>query len=160
MEEFLYPVRSAMMLQPNQFALFFTVALLAITAYFLLGSVPLLILKHDNPVDSRFIRSFYITYFRMAFVAAVGTAASYALASRTGFAVGAAAIATLTLVLRARLIPRDSQVGDFDQHRSARRHPRESGLVLMGPRGGSRRQHRTGPRTRGRQRLERYFFNS
>jgi hypothetical protein len=61
------------MLQPNQFALFFTVALLAITAYFLLGSVPLLILKHDNPVDSRFIRSFYITYFRMAFVAAVGT---------------------------------------------------------------------------------------
>ena len=99
------------MLQPNQFALFFTVALLAITAYFLLGSVPLLILKHDNPVDSRFIRSFYITYFRMAFVAAVGTAASYALASRTGFAVGAAAIATLTLVLRARLIPRMDRLG-------------------------------------------------
>ena len=50
MEDFLYLVRSAMMLQPNQFALLFTVALLAITAYFLLGSVPLLILKHDNPV--------------------------------------------------------------------------------------------------------------
>lgn len=111
MEDFLYRVRSAMMLQPNQFALFFTVALLAITAYFLLGSVPLLILKHDNPVDSSFIRSFYITYFRMAFVAAVGTAASYALASRTGFAVGAAAIATLTLVLRARLIPRMDRLG-------------------------------------------------
>ena len=111
MEDFLYLVRSAMMLQPNQFALFFTVALLAITAYFLLGSVPLLRLKHDNPVDSRFIRSFYITYFRMAFVAAVGTAASYALASRTGFVVGAAAIATLTLVLRARLIPRMDRLG-------------------------------------------------
>jgi hypothetical protein len=41
----------------------------------------------------------------------VGTAASYALASRTGFAVGAAAIATLTLVLRARLIPRMDRLG-------------------------------------------------
>jgi len=76
-EDFLYPVRSAMMLQPNQFALFFTVALLAITAYFLLGSVPLLILKHDNPVDSSFIRSFYITCFRMAIVAATGTTARW-----------------------------------------------------------------------------------
>jgi UDP-N-acetylmuramyl pentapeptide phosphotransferase/UDP-N-acetylglucosamine-1-phosphate transferase len=100
-----------MMLQPNQFALFFTVALLAITAYFLLGSVPLLILKHDNPVDSSFIRSFYITYFRLAFVAALGTTASNALAGRTGFAFGAAAIATLTLVLRARLIPRMDRLG-------------------------------------------------
>lgn len=99
------------MLQPNQFALFFTVALLAITAYFLLGSVPLLILKHDNPVDSSFIRSFYITYFRLAFVAALGTTASNALAGRTGFAFGAAAIATLTLVLRARLIPRMDRLG-------------------------------------------------
>ncbi len=100
-----------MLLQPNQFALLFTVALLAITAYFLLGSVPLLILKHDNPVDSRFIRSFYITYFRMAFVAAVGTAASYAMAARLPFAAGAAAIAILTLVLRAHLIPRMDQLG-------------------------------------------------
>ena len=99
------------MLQPNQFALFFTVALLAITAYFLLGSVPLLILKHDNPVDSSFIRSFYITYFRLAFVAALGTTASNALAGRTGFAFGAAAIATLTLVVRARLIPRMDRLG-------------------------------------------------
>jgi hypothetical protein len=49
--------------------------------------------------------------FPDAFVAAVGTAASYALASRTGFAVGAAAIATLTLVLRARLIPRMDRLG-------------------------------------------------
>lgn len=99
------------MLQPNQFALLFTVALLAITAYFLLGSVPLLILKHDNPVDARFIRSFYITYFRMALVAALGTAASYAMAARLPFAIGAAAIALLTLVLRARLIPRMDQLG-------------------------------------------------
>jgi hypothetical protein len=99
------------MLQPNQFALFFTVALLAVTTYFLLGSVPLLILKHDNPIDSRFIRSFYITYFRMAIVAAIGTTASYALAGRAGFAIGAAGIASLTLILRTRLIPRMDRLG-------------------------------------------------
>lgn len=94
-----------MLLQPSTIALFFTVALLAVTAYFLLGSVPLLTLKHDNPVDARFIRSFYTTYYRIAFVAAVGTTVSYAMAGRLGFAVGAAAIVILTGVLYKRFIP-------------------------------------------------------
>jgi hypothetical protein len=98
-------------MDPKMFALFFTVALLATTAYFLLGSVPLLILKHDNPVDSSFIRSFYVTYYRIAFVAATGTAASYALAARPAFATGAAAIALLTAMLRLRFIPRMDQLG-------------------------------------------------
>ena len=77
------------MLTPNQFALFFTVALLAVTGYFLLGSIPLLILRHDNPVDSSFIRTFYLTYFRLAFIAGMGAAASHAMASRPVFAVAA-----------------------------------------------------------------------
>lgn len=95
-----------MLLQPQTLALFFTVALLAVTAYFLLGSVPLLTLKHDNPVDARFIRSFYTTYYRIALVAAVGTTVSYALAGRSALALGAAAIAILTLVLRNTFLPR------------------------------------------------------
>ena len=69
-----------MLLEPKSFALLFTVVLLAVTAYFLLGSVPLLVLKHDNPMDSRFIRSFYITYFRIALIAAVTLAAQPAAA--------------------------------------------------------------------------------
>ena len=40
-------------------ALVFTVALLVTTAYFMMGSLPLLILKHDTPVDARFIRGFF-----------------------------------------------------------------------------------------------------
>ena len=100
-----------MLLQPNQVALFFTVALLAITAYFLLGSVPLLVLKHDDPVDARFIRSFYITYFKIALIVAVATSASYAVAGRPAFAAGAATIAMLTLVLRGKLIPRMDLLG-------------------------------------------------
>jgi hypothetical protein len=94
-----------MLLQPQTIALFFTVALLAITAYFLLGSVPLLTLRHDNPMDARFIRSFYITYYRIAFVAAAGTTVSYMLAGRPAFATGAAMIAILTLLLRNKFIP-------------------------------------------------------
>jgi hypothetical protein len=95
-----------MLLSPQPLALFFTVVLLAVTAYFLLGSVPLLVLKHDNPMDSSFIRSFYITYFRIAVIAAVATALSYAWAGRIAFAVGAAGIALLTGWLRTYLITR------------------------------------------------------
>ena len=53
----------------NNTALFFTVAMLMVTAYFFLGSVPLLVLKHDNPVDAKFVRAFYNMYYRIALVA-------------------------------------------------------------------------------------------
>lgn len=95
----------------NGLALFFTVAMLIVTAYFFLGSVPLLILKHDNPVDASFIRAFYNTYYRIAFFTAVGTAASFALAARPAFSLGAAGIALLTWTLRRRLIPKMEQLG-------------------------------------------------
>lgn len=99
------------MLQPNNFALLFTVLLLAVTTYFLLGSVPLLILKHDNPIDSRFIRSFYVTYYKFAFVVALATASSYTLAGRMVFAVGAGLIALISFLLRRNFIPRMDQLG-------------------------------------------------
>ena len=44
-------------------ALFFTVTLLVTTAYFILGSIPLLILKHDTPRDARFVRGFFNTCY-------------------------------------------------------------------------------------------------
>lgn len=85
-------------------ALFFTVALLVITAYFIFGSVPLLILKHDTPMDSRFVQSFFTTYYRLAIVAASATAVSYALAGRPTFAAEAAALALLAIALRRKVI--------------------------------------------------------
>lgn len=108
-----------MTLPPQTIGLFFTVALLAVTAYFLLGSVPLLVLKHDNPVDASFIRSFYITYYRIALVTAVGTAVCYALAGRTVLALGAGGIAALTLLLRARFIPMMDQLAPQIQAKEA-----------------------------------------
>jgi hypothetical protein len=99
------------MLNANHAALFFTVAMLAVTTYFLFGSIPLLILKHDNMMDSKFIRSFYITYFKFAIVVALAATVSYALAARPLLALEAASIACLTLLLRFKLIPKMAQYG-------------------------------------------------
>ena len=40
-----------------------TVVLMVTNAYFLMGSMPLLTLRHDTPLDARFIRAFYATYY-------------------------------------------------------------------------------------------------
>ena len=87
-------------------ALVFTVVLLVVTAYFIMGSVPLLILKHDTPLDSRFVRSFFNTYYLAAIFAASATAVSYAFAGRLAFAAGAASLALLAALLRGRVIPK------------------------------------------------------
>ncbi len=87
-------------------ALFFTVALLVTTAYFVMGSAPLLILKHDTPLDSSFIRSFFNTYYQAAMFVATATSVSYAFAGRPMFAIGAAALAVLAAILRAKVIGR------------------------------------------------------
>ena len=87
-------------------ALFFTVILLVITAYFLMGSVPLLILKHDTPMDGNFVRGFFDIYYRVAMVSAGATALSYALAGRFVFAAGAGGLMLLAVLLRRQVIPR------------------------------------------------------
>jgi hypothetical protein len=86
-------------------ALFFTVALLLTNAYFLLGSVPLLILKHDTPLDSRFVRGFFNTYYIAAMFVASAAAVSYAFAGKLFYAAGAAVLALLATFLRWRVIP-------------------------------------------------------
>lgn len=86
-------------------ALFFTVAMLVNTGYFLLGGLPLLILRHDEPLDARFVRSFFNVYYQAAFWVALGAAVSYALWGRWAFAVGAAVLAATATLLRRRLLP-------------------------------------------------------
>lgn len=100
-----------MTMQPQMLALLFTVILLAVTTYFLLGSIPLLTLKHDNPMDSRFIRSFYITYFRLALIAALAAAISFAFSGKPGLSMGAGGIALLTWLMRKHLITRMDHFG-------------------------------------------------
>jgi hypothetical protein len=82
----------------------FTVAMLCVSVYFLLGSVPLLILKHDTPVDGKFIRSFFNLYYRVAAFVSGAATLTYAFSGRPWFAVGAAVIAVLSVVLRRTVI--------------------------------------------------------
>ncbi len=92
-------------------AFFFTVALIVTTAYFLMGGLPLLILKHDIPLDARFVRGFFNVYYRVAFWTALGACLSFALWQRPAFAVGAACIAGLVTLLRRFLVPAMHQLG-------------------------------------------------
>ncbi|MDM0001440.1 hypothetical protein QTI24_22745 [Variovorax sp. J22P240] len=92
-------------------ALGFTVALLVTTAYFIMGSIPLLILKHDSPLDARFVRGFFNIYYVAAFITATATAISYAVAGRPGLAAGAAALALIAIVLRRKVIPKMDALG-------------------------------------------------
>jgi len=87
-------------------ALVFTVILMVITAYFLMGSVPLMILKHDTPLDARFVRGFFNTYYVAATYAAGATSLSYAVAGRFVFAGGAAGLVVVTIFLRRSVMQR------------------------------------------------------
>ena len=93
-------------------SLFFTVALLVTTAYFLMGGLPLLILQHDTALDARFVRRFFAVYYQAATVAAVGACLGYALWGRFGFALGAALLVGVVRALRRALIPAMQQLGE------------------------------------------------
>lgn len=93
-------------------ALFFTVTLLMTTAYFILGSIPLLVLKHDTPLDARFVRGFFNIYYVGALITASATSISYAFAGRPDLAAGAAVLALLAIALRRMIIPKMQQLGD------------------------------------------------
>lgn len=86
-------------------ALFFTVAMLVTNAYFLMGGLPLLVLQHDTALDARFVRGFFSVYYKAAVVTAVGACASFALWGRFGFALGAAALVLVAVLLRRSLLP-------------------------------------------------------
>jgi len=92
-------------------ALFFTVALLVTTAYFIMGSIPLLVLKHDTPLDARFVRGFFNIYYVAAFVTASATALSFATAGRLWIAAGAAVLAAISVALRRKVIPKMDALG-------------------------------------------------
>jgi hypothetical protein len=99
------------MTAPMIAALIFTVALLATTAYFVMGSIPLLILKHDTPVDANFVRSFFNIYYITAVITAGATSISYALAGRLAFATGAAVLACIAIIMRRKVIPQMDTLG-------------------------------------------------
>lgn len=92
-------------------SLFFTVALLVTSAYFLMGGLPLLVLKHDVALDARFVRGFFDVYCKASFWAALGACLSYALWGRWSFAAGAAVYVGIALGVRKALLPAMQALG-------------------------------------------------
>lgn len=90
----------------------FSIALTAINIYYLLGGLPLLVLKHDEPLDANFIRSFFSMYCTLALWAAVGACLSYIAWGRPGFAAGAACLAALVEAMRRHLLPQLQAAGE------------------------------------------------
>jgi hypothetical protein len=82
------------------------VALLVWMGYFMLGCLPLLILKHDTPVDSRFIRGFFNVYYVVLVgISSVGVL-GFALADRRFMALVMACIALIGFTARRVIVSR------------------------------------------------------
>ena len=115
-------------------ALIFTSALLAATAYFVMGGLPLLILKHDEPMDARFVRSFFKVYYRMAFWASIGACVSYGIWGRYELAAAALAFTGLTVLLRKYLMDAMLRLGrqiELDAQGAIRSFRRVHALALL-----------------------------
>jgi len=115
-------------------ALLFTVLTLATTAYFFMGGLPLLILKHDVPLDARFVCSFFRLYYRLAFVTTTGLTVSHALAGERWLTAGAAGLLLTTLGVRSLLIPAMRLYGDAiqGQDQEALRRFRQVHTTVLG----------------------------
>jgi hypothetical protein len=80
-------------------ALISAVVLLVWMGFFMMGSLPLLVLKHDTPLDSRFIRGLFNLYYVAILATGIVGAASAAIAGRAAAALGLGS--SRRLVLRA-----------------------------------------------------------
>jgi hypothetical protein len=91
---------------PKTIALVSTVLLLMFLGFSVLGSTPLLILKHNVAMDSRVVRQVLHYCFRLiTFAAAVGSVA-YAFAGRPFMSLGLACVTAIALVMHDWLLNR------------------------------------------------------
>lgn len=71
------------------------VILLVWMGFFMLGSLPLMVLKHDTPLDARFIRGLFDVYYKAVMVTGAVATLAHALAGRW---ITAAELAAVVLV--------------------------------------------------------------
>ncbi len=72
----------------------------------MMGSLPLLILKHDSPLDSRFIRGLFNVYYLAIMVTAAVGALFYALSERSSIALALVCVAGLGFAARDWFVSR------------------------------------------------------
>ena len=83
-----------------------TVALLVWMGFFMMGSLPLLILKHETPLDAGFIRGLFNVYYLAVMATAAVGALGYALYNRLEISVAMAGIAVLGFLLHRQIVGR------------------------------------------------------
>lgn len=90
----------------NLILLLSVVALLFPMGFFALATPPLLILKHDTPLDGRFVRGMFHHYYAVIIVAASAGAVAHAVLGRitTAFALGG--VAAVVFAIRRWFLPR------------------------------------------------------
>jgi hypothetical protein len=82
------------------------VLLLVWMGFFMLGSLPLMILKHDTPLDARFIRGLFDVYYKAVMVAAAAGTLAHALAHRPVTTVGMATVGVVAFWSRSFILTR------------------------------------------------------
>ena len=82
------------------------VILLVWMGFFMFSSLPLMILKHDTPLDARFIRGLFDVYYKAVLVTASAGALANAAAGRPGIAASMTAIVLVTFVSRRYILSR------------------------------------------------------
>lgn len=88
-------------------AAFITIVILLVwMGFFMLGSLPLMILKHDTPLDARFIRGLFDVYYKAVMVTAGAGALAHGVAHRPVIAAGMAGVALIAFVSRRRILSR------------------------------------------------------
>ncbi|MEJ6023111.1 hypothetical protein [Ramlibacter sp. PS4R-6] len=93
----------------------FTVLLLFWMGFFTLGSLPLMILKHDTLLDARFIRGLFDVYYKAVMVVSTGGAASYALARHPVSATAMCVIFLVAYLSRRAVLPRMDSLRTRDE---------------------------------------------
>lgn len=82
------------------------VLLLVWMGFFMLGSLPLMILKHDTPLDARFIRGLFDVYYKAVIVVTAAGTLTHLLAQRPVTAAGMAAIGIVAFCSRRAILSR------------------------------------------------------
>jgi pterin-4a-carbinolamine dehydratase len=76
------------------------VILLVWMGFFMLGSLPLMILKHDTPLDARFIRGLFDVYYKAVMVVAALGVIAHALVHRPVITLVMAGVGVIAMVSR------------------------------------------------------------
>jgi hypothetical protein len=87
-------------------ALVSTVLLLISLGFSVLGTTPLLVLKHNLPMDSRVVRQVFHYCYRLVAVVAIAASIGQAFAGRPMLAVGTGCIAVLAFFLHHWMLTR------------------------------------------------------